>query len=53
MADTPAWWRFTVLLPYGWRREMREAAEANGVAVSDLVRMAVRSFLSGRYEARP
>ncbi len=49
-----AMWRFTLLLPSSWRPEIQAAAEANGVKMADVIRMAVRSFLSARYqEPRP
>ncbi len=39
-----------VKVPSEWRDELREAAAANGVAQADLIRMALRAFLSRRYE---
>lgn len=42
-------WLFGVRLPLAWRAELRAAAQANGVAMADVVRMALRKFLSGRY----
>ena len=46
---TRSWVSFRVWMPPEWHRELKAAAKANGVAMADIVRMALRSFLSARY----
>ncbi len=36
-------------LPASWKRELRVAADAQAISLSDLMRLITREFLRGRY----
>ena len=44
---------FHFALPNSWHRELKAAAAAQHLSMGDLVRILVRDFLRGRYEAPP